>query len=134
MKKIIYLVLFIVLFISAFAENAILNLKVTGMHCGGCEMKFKTEAAKIKGIEDVNEVSAEKGTASILYDPEVITAEKAIQSLAENTGYTITATTSIGVVQVEGKPTSCCMMGQKSGACQKNTKSSKSEKSCNKKE
>jgi copper chaperone CopZ len=119
MKKIFSLVLLTGIMLFSFAENSLLNLKVSGMHCGGCEMKFKSAAAGIKGISEVKEVSAEKGSATISYDPAQITAEKAVQSLAENTGFTISATTALGEVQSEGKPSGCCMKGQKSAGCKK---------------
>ena len=129
MQKIIPFFLLLGFGMIALAESSLLQLKVTGMHCGGCEAKFKTVAAGIKGIEEVKAVSAADGTASILYNPSLISAEKAIQSLAENTGYTVTATTSLGTVQSEGKPAGCCMKGEKSAACKKTQKTctSKSE-------
>jgi copper chaperone CopZ len=120
MKRSIFAFALILFAAIAFGENAVLSMKVTGMTCGGCEAKFKSVATKVNGIAEVKEVSAEKGSATIAYDPALITAEKAIQTLAENTGYTITATTSIGQVQVEGKPAGCCIKGQKNPACNKN--------------
>lgn len=122
MKKIVIVFLLTCTMLGVFAKGeSELSLKVEGMHCGGCETKFKTAASKITGIVKVKSVSAEAGSASILYDPSVITAEKAIQSLAENTGYTVSATTAMGEVQAAGKPSGCCMKGQKSPGCKNST-------------
>jgi Zn2+/Cd2+-exporting ATPase len=127
MKKILSLFIVLAFAITALAENPTLNLKVSGMTCGGCENKFKSAATQIPGIQEVMAVSAAEGSATIKYDPAIISAEKAVQSLAESTGYTITANTSLGMVQSEGKPAACCQKGKKTAAC-KNP-----EKPCNNK-
>jgi Zn2+/Cd2+-exporting ATPase len=127
MKKILPFFLLLAFSLVVLAESSLLNLKVNGMHCGGCENKFKASATQIKGIEEVTAVSASEGTATIRYDASLISAEKAIQSLAESTGYTITATTSLGMVQSEGKPAGCCQKGQSTAACKKSEKSCKSK-------
>lgn len=127
MKKIFPLFLLLAFVMNAFAENPTLDLKVSGMHCGGCENKFKTAATKISGIEEVTAVSAENGTATIRYNPSEISAEKAVQSLAEATGYTVTATTTIGTVQSEGKPAGCCTKSGGNPACKKTEKPCKGQ-------
>ena len=128
MKRIFPLFLLLAFVMNAFAENPTLDLKVTGMHCGGCENKFKAAAVKIEGIDEVTAVSAANGTATIRYNPSEISAEKAIQSLAEATGYTVTATTSLGTVQSAGKPAGCCSKGQNNPACKKSEKTCKGQK------
>lgn len=108
------LLIFSILFISTslIAGNT-LSLSVKGMHCGGCETKFKTLATNINGIETVSEVSATEGTATIVYNEKVISAEKAIEELATQSGYTISAVTSMGAVSAEGTPAACCKKGTK---------------------
>lgn len=128
MKKIASLLMLLALGLSLSAENPTLDLKVSGMHCSSCENKFKAAATKISGIEEVTAVSASSGTATIRYNPSEISAEKAIQSLAEATGYTVTGTTNLGVVQSEGKPAGCCSKGQSNPACKKTEKTCKGQK------
>ena len=127
MKKIATLILLLAVGLGLYAENPTLDLKVSGMHCGGCENKFKAAATKIEGIDEVTAVSAASGTATIRYNPSEISAEKAVQALAEATGYTVTATTSLGMVQSEGKPAGCCSKGQSNPACKKSEKPCKGE-------
>lgn len=117
----------------SFAGNS-LTLNVKGMHCVGCETKFKSAAASVKGIEEVKSVSAAEGSAVVTYDEKVISAEDAIKALAENSGFGVTATTEQGAVTAEGKPAACCMKGQASPACKKGEgeKCTAKKKSCGK--
>lgn len=107
----------------AFTVSAeTLNLDVKGMTCGGCESKFKSAAKDVKGIEEVNSVSASSGKAVITYDEKATTPEEAIKALAEKSGFTVSASTANGAVSAEGKPAGCCAKGEKNPACKKGGK------------
>ena len=131
MKKLTLLLLFGGIFISQLYSNSILNLNVKGMHCSGCEVKFKSAAADVNGIKEVTSISADNGTAVISFDEKVITAEKVVQELASKSGFSVSATTGAGVSSAEGKPTGCCMKGQHNPSCKKEDKA-KCAKKCDK--
>ncbi|HPW86118.1 MAG: heavy-metal-associated domain-containing protein [Chitinophagales bacterium] len=121
--------------VSSLLMAGTLNLNVKGMHCGGCETKFKSNATSINGIQEVSAVSAEKGTATIEFDEKVISAEKAIEALAQKTGYTISAVTKVGEVKADGTPAGCCTKGNTKAACKKGeeaAKCTKTKPACNK--
>lgn len=127
MKKINTLLLLVAITFSTIFAKSTLNLSVKGMHCGGCETKFKAKATDINGISDVTSVSSANSTAVIVYDEKVISADKIIQTLAAQTGYTITASTGNTTTTAEGKPAACCQKGQKNAAC-----ADKGKKDCDK--
>ncbi len=109
-----------------------LNLTVKGMHCGGCESKFKTAATGIKGIQEVTSVSAENGNAVIVYDEKLITPEKAVKELADQTGFTVSANTGAAKTIAEGKTAGCCMKGQSNPSCKQSAKEKCAKKKCDK--
>lgn len=109
-----------------------LNLSVKGMHCGGCESKFKSAASGIKGVQEVKSVSAANSSAVVVYDEKAISAEKLIQSLADQTGYTVAASTGATVTTAEGKPAGCCMKGQNNPSCSQKEKAKCTKKKCDK--
>ncbi len=115
------LLLFAITFSAVFAKST-LNLTVKGMHCGGCETKFKSTAKDLNGITDITSVSSANNTAVIEYDEKVVSADKIIKTLAEQTGYTITDNKT---TTVEGKPAACCQKGQKNATCTDKSKNSK---------
>ena len=119
MKKINTLLLLVAITFSAAFAKSTLNLSVKGMHCGGCETKFKSAATSIKGITEVKSVSAESSTAVVEFDEKAISAEKVVKSLAEQTGFTVSASTGATVTTAEGKPAACCAKGQSGSACTK---------------
>ena len=127
MKKIQILFFFIALSFSAVFANSKLHLEVKGMHCGGCEMKFKSVAAKIAGVTEVTSISAETGKAEIVYDEKIISDEKLVAALAAQTGFSVSASTAKGTVAVAGTPNGCCSKGQGSPACKEGS-SKKSKK------
>ena len=131
MKKLTLLLLFAGIFFSPLYSNSILNLNVKGMHCGGCEVKFKSAAAEVNGIKEVTSISAANGNAVISFDEKVITAEKVVQELASKSGFGISATTVDGISTSEGKPAGCCMKGQHNPSCKKEDKA-KCTKKCEK--
>ena len=115
--------------------NTTLNLTVKGMHCGGCETKFKTVASGIDGIKEVTSVSAANSNAVIVYDEKTTSSDKIVKSLAEQTGYTVSASAGAAVTTATGKPAGCCMAGQSNPSCKDKdkakcakTKSDKPEK------
>lgn len=132
MKKINLLLLLVAITFSTIFAKSTLNLTVKGMHCGGCETKFKAKATSINGVSDISSVSSANSTAVIEYDEKVVSAEKIIKTLAEQTGYTITASANNKTTTVAGKPDACCQKGQKNAACTDKSKNSK--KKCDKAE
>lgn len=130
MKKINVLFLLIAISFSAAFANKTLNLSVKGMHCGGCEMKFKSVASDIEGIKEVSSVSASNSNAVIIYDEKATTEEKVIKALAEQTGYTVAATN--GTTTATGKPAGCCMSGQSNPSCKTSDKAKCAKTKCDK--
>lgn len=130
MKKLITFIVALSFCISAVFANKTLNLSVKGMHCGGCETKFKTLAAGIEGVKEVSSVSAANSNAVIIYDEKSTSEEKLIKSLAEKTGYTISASNSTS--EVSGKPTGCCMKGQSNPSCKDKDKAKCAKTKCDK--
>ena len=114
--------------------NTTLNLTVKGMHCGGCETKFKTAAAGINGIKEVTSVSAANGNAVIVYDEKQTTAEKAVKELAEQSGFTVSASAGAAVTTATGKPAGCCMAGQSNPSCKDKDKAKCAKTKCDKPE
>jgi len=134
MKKINTLLLLVAITFSTVFAKSTLNLSVKGMHCGGCETKFKSAASSIKGVTEVTSVSAANSTAVIEYDEKTISAEKVVKSLADETGYTVSATTASATTTVEGKPAGCCMKGQSNPACKQSDKEKCAKTKCDKAE
>jgi copper chaperone CopZ len=124
MKKIIALsTLVFCMFILGVASNT-LNISVKGMHCGGCESKFKSKAQAINGISDVKEVSAEKSMAILEYNPSIISESDIIKQLTAQTGYEIANANAGKTTEVTTK--SCCKSGQTS--CNNKTASTSCDK------
>ena len=114
--------------------NTTLNLTVKGMHCGGCETKFKTVASGIEGIKEVTSVSAANSNAVIVYDEKTTSSDKIVKSLAEQTGYTVSAAAGAAVTTATGKPAGCCMAGQSNPSCQDKDKAKCAKTKCDKTE
>lgn len=132
MKKINTLLLLLVITFSTVFAKSTLNLSVKGMHCGGCETKFKTTATAIKGITEVKSVSAENSSAVVEYDEKTVSAQQIIKTLAEQTGYTVSASTGSEVTTVEGKPAGCCQKGQNNPSCSQKDKTKCAKTKCDK--
>ncbi len=130
----LFFVMLSCIFSAQLLANTTLNLTVKGMHCGGCETKFKTVAAKVNGIVEVKSVSAANSNAVIVYDEKTTTPEKAIKALADQTGYTVSATAGTTVTTATGKPAGCCMSGQSNPACKQSDKEKCAKKKCDKPE
>ena len=101
---------------TTFAHKT-LNLSVKGMHCGSCESKFKSLASTLQGVTEVNSVSAQASTATIIYDEKATSEEALINTLAQKSGYNIDAVNS--VTAVSGKPAGCCKSGKSTSSCKK---------------
>ena len=114
--------------------NTTLNLTVKGMHCGGCETKFKTVASGIEGIKEVTSVSAANSNAVIVYDEKTTSSDKIVKSLAEETGYTVSASAGAAVTTATGKPAGCCMAGQSNPSCKDKDKAKCAKTKCDKPE
>lgn len=131
MKKTNILLLLVAITFSTVFAKSTLNLAVKGMHCSSCETKFKAKATSIDGVSSINNVSSANNTATIEFDEKTISAEKIIKTLADQTGYTITASINNANTTAEGKPAACCQKGQKNAACSDKDKNAK--KKCDKK-
>jgi copper chaperone CopZ len=90
-------VLLSILFSAQLFANSTLKLSVKGMHCGGCETKFKTVAADVKGVTEVTSVSASNSNAVIVFDEKTTSSEQIVKTLAEKTGYTVAVTSGAAV-------------------------------------
>ena len=130
MKNIYSLVVLLTLSSLSLFANKTLSLSVKGMHCGGCEVKFKSVAADIEGIKEVSSVSASNSNAVIIYDEKTTTEEKVIKALAEQTGYTVSAVS--GTTPATGKPAGCCMAGQSNPSCKDKDKAKCAKTKCDK--
>ena len=129
--KSVLIVLSILMSTPLFA-NTTLNLTVSGMHCGGCETKFKTAATGIKGIIGVTSVSAANGNAVIVYDEKQITPEGAVKELADRSGFTVSANTGAALTSATGVPAACCIKGQSNPSCTQKEKAKCAKKKCGK--
>ncbi len=131
MKKITLFFLFGLILNFALLANTTVQLSVKGMHCGGCETKFKSAAQEIKGVTEVNAVSAANGSATVTYDEKAISSEALVKALADKTGYTVSAA---GGSEVVGKPTGCCKKGEGKPMCKEGEKENckKDKKDCKK--
>lgn len=112
--------------------NTTLNLSVKGMHCGGCETKFKTAASDISGIKEVVSVSAANSNAVVIYDEKATSADKIVKSLADQTGYTVSVTSGAAASTAVGKPAGCCMAGQSNPSCKDKDKAKCAKQKCDK--
>ncbi|MBX7224943.1 MAG: cation transporter [Chitinophagales bacterium] len=101
---------------------AMVDLKVEGMHCGGCENKVKSVLMNIDGVSEVQAVSATENKAVLTYDASKTSEEAIVKTLAEQTGYAVAVNTAGAK---EGCSKSCTKNsgkscnGQKSGTCPK---------------
>lgn len=68
------------------AQAAQVTLKVEGMTCGGCAASVKMAAKRVDGVNDAN-VSHEKGTAEITYDPKKTSPSAIAKAITENSGF-----------------------------------------------
>lgn len=118
---------------STFA-NSTLKLSVKGMHCGGCETKFKTVAAGVKGVTEVTSVSASNNNAVLVFDEKSTSADLIVKTLAEKTGYTVEVTSGAAVTSATGKPAGCCMSGQSNPSCKDKDKAKCAKTKCDKPE
>ncbi len=75
---------------AAPAAEKRVTLKVEGMTCSGCAAAVKMTAEKVDGVKKA-EVSYEKGTAEVTYDPEKTTPEAIAKAITQNSGFKATA-------------------------------------------
>ena len=127
-------VLLSILFSAQLFANSTLKLSVKGMHCGGCETKFKTVAADVKGVTEVTSVSASNINAVIKKKKKTTSSEQIIKTLAEKTGYTVAVTSGAAVTSATGKPAGCCMSGQSNPSCKDKDKAKCAKTKCDKPE
>jgi copper chaperone CopZ len=84
---------------------ATVDLKVVGMHCGGCESKVKTVLQNIEGVNEVKTVSATENKATLTYDPKKVSESELVKNLSEKTGYQVSVNTSAGTNCTKGTKT-----------------------------
>ena len=70
------------------------TLAVHGMTCGGCVVGTRTVLTRLKGVTKA-EVSYEKGTAVVTYDPARVTVAQMIEAIA-TLHYTATLVSPVG--------------------------------------
>lgn len=64
------------------------TLEVKGMTCGGCVLSTRKVLTRLPGVTKVD-VSYEKGTAVVTYDPRKVTVEQMVAAI-KTLGYTAT--------------------------------------------
>lgn len=84
---------------------ATVDLKVVGMHCGGCESKVKAVLQNIDGVNEVKTVSATENNAILTYDPSKVSESELVKNLSEKTGYEVSVNTSAGTNCTKGTKT-----------------------------
>lgn len=67
--------------------SAVCELKVQGLVCGACAVRFEREARKIKGVRAAN-VDHADGRATITYDPAMTSPETIAKTVTERSGFT----------------------------------------------
>jgi copper chaperone CopZ len=71
------------------ATTTIVTLRIAGMTCGGCVIGTRTVLARLPGVKQAD-VSYEKGTAVVTYDPAKVTIAQMIAAI-KTLNYTATA-------------------------------------------
>jgi copper chaperone CopZ len=107
--------------VSAFAiepGQSMVNLKVKGMRCGGCETKVKSVLKDIKGIVSIETVSADEGKVSVIIDDAKTTDKKVATILADKTGYDVKITDS-ATNSIKGNSKPACCTGKSKASCEK---------------
>jgi mercuric ion binding protein len=74
--------------LSVAAETAKATLSIEGMTCGGCAAAVKLHLKRTEGVT-AYEVSYERKSAEVTYDPAVTTPQKIAEHLATQTGYKV---------------------------------------------
>ena len=64
-----------------------LQLKVTGMTCGGCESAVRRALQQVEGVEDVS-ASHAASLVGVTYDPEKVTRAMVTEKI-ESLGYAV---------------------------------------------
>ncbi len=62
------------------------NLKVTGMTCGGCEAAVQHAARNVDGVKAVK-ANSDKGIAEVTYDPAKTTPAAIAKVISEKSGF-----------------------------------------------
>jgi len=106
-----------------------LDLKVVGMHCGGCEGKVKASLTSIDGVKEVQSVSAVNNSAVLSFDADKVSAETIVAQLKESFGYVISINES--GAKTEGTK-ACCKGGGKTCSAAEKAACEKSKSNCSK--
>ncbi|OGJ37663.1 MAG: hypothetical protein A2383_04080 [Candidatus Pacebacteria bacterium RIFOXYB1_FULL_39_46] len=72
---------------SKSANNEIIKLKISGMHCNSCSLNIENELEDLPGVVEAN-VHYAKSEATINFDPEKVKPAK-IKSVIEKLGYQV---------------------------------------------
>ena len=66
--------------------GATCSLRISGMTCGGCAAAVKNTARKVEGVKTAD-VSYEKGSAEIAYDPTKTNPEAIAKAITARSGF-----------------------------------------------
>lgn len=101
---------------------ATLNLDVKGMTCAGCENKVKAALGSIDGVVEAQKVCSQSDKASLTYDPNVVSEEQIVKTLAEKTGYSVTMIKNAGMTEAAESATNEVSSTAKKATCTKSQK------------
>ncbi|HUH74526.1 MAG TPA: heavy-metal-associated domain-containing protein [Chitinophagales bacterium] len=107
--------------VSSFAiepGQSLVNLKVKGMRCGGCEAKVKSVLKDVKGIVSIETVDASEGKVSVVIDDAKTSDKKVATTLADKTGYDVKITDS-ATNSIKGNTKAACCSGKSKADCKK---------------
>ena len=69
----------------AGAKKTTVQIKVSGMTCGACAVSVRAALVRTKGVKSAD-VSAEKGTATVVYDDSVVNRQQLLETI-NKTGF-----------------------------------------------
>lgn len=120
MKNWILSVFTVLMTVAVFAiepGQAIVNLEIKGMKCGGCEAKIKSILKDVDGVVSTESVSASEGTASIVIDKKKISDSKLATILADKSGYDVKVVSGTNTKTVTGNKKAACCSGASKANC-----------------
>jgi copper chaperone CopZ len=73
----------------AGAKETTTQIKVSGMTCGACAVSVRAALIRTKGVKSAD-VSAEKGTATVVYDDSQVNRQRLVEAI-NKTGFKVEA-------------------------------------------
>ncbi len=69
----------------AGAKETTTQIKISGMTCGACAVSVRAALIRTKGVKSAD-VSAEKGTATVVYDDSQVNRQQLVEAISK-TGF-----------------------------------------------